>query len=232
MRLKWLLNYPYDKFQDSRLWHMFNRDWKRSYSQLGEDMILRHILRKEHGFCVDIGAYHPGRLSNTYYFYQKGWMCLNVDPLPGVKKQFVKKRPRDITLELGVSDEPGNLTYFQFDRPAYNTFSETVAQHKIDRNKATLIRKTVVPVKTLEWVLDHYLPDNTTIDLLNVDVEGLELGVLKSNDFRKYSPTVICVESHNFDFSHPSENDIHIFLSNQNYQLITVCLASLIYQKS
>ena len=45
-----------------------------SFSSAGEDMILRHILGsdKHDGFYVDVGAYHPMRASNTYFFYSYG----------------------------------------------------------------------------------------------------------------------------------------------------------------
>ena len=43
-----------------------------SYSQFGEDMLLNfYFLRQQQGFYIDIGAYHPIHLSNTYHFYKK-----------------------------------------------------------------------------------------------------------------------------------------------------------------
>ena len=43
----------------------------KSYSQEGEDMILRRIFEnRNNGFYVDVGAHHPRRFSNTYYFYK------------------------------------------------------------------------------------------------------------------------------------------------------------------
>ena len=45
-----------------------------SYSQEGEDMILKSFFEnKKHyrGFYVDVGAHHPVRYSNTYFFYKK-----------------------------------------------------------------------------------------------------------------------------------------------------------------
>lgn len=40
----------------------------KSYSQEGEDMILRRIFEKQQvGFYVDVGAHHPRRFSNTYF---------------------------------------------------------------------------------------------------------------------------------------------------------------------
>jgi len=38
------------------------------YSQFGEDIVLRELLKKEYkkGFFVDVGCYHPKKFSNTY----------------------------------------------------------------------------------------------------------------------------------------------------------------------
>ena len=49
-------------------------DATRPYSQEGEDMILSYmfIQKRTIGFYMDVGAHHPNRFSNTYYFYKKG----------------------------------------------------------------------------------------------------------------------------------------------------------------
>ena len=42
---------------------------KKTYSQEGEDMILSRIFDgRKQSFYVDIGAHHPRRFSNTYFF--------------------------------------------------------------------------------------------------------------------------------------------------------------------
>jgi hypothetical protein len=56
-------------------WRAFLGDYQESwlapsYSQEGEDLILRRIFNGQGaGFFVDVGAHHPKRYSNTYYFY-------------------------------------------------------------------------------------------------------------------------------------------------------------------
>ncbi len=41
----------------------------KSYSQEGEDLILRRIFNdRASGFYVDVGAHHPRRFSNTFNF--------------------------------------------------------------------------------------------------------------------------------------------------------------------
>jgi len=101
-----------------------------SFSQFGEDMILRNFfLGKAKGFYVDIGAHHPVRYSNTWYFYRLGWSGINIDPLPGSKEQFEKVRPRDLFLSEGLSDDPVEIRYHRFKNPLQNTFSPSLAKN-------------------------------------------------------------------------------------------------------
>jgi hypothetical protein len=78
-----------------------------TYSQEGEDMVLARLFEGlgRPGFYVDIGAHHPVRFSNTFYFYRRGWHGVNVDALPGTAMLFQRMRPRDKTIECGVGVE-------------------------------------------------------------------------------------------------------------------------------
>lgn len=72
-----------------------------SYSQSYEDLIIdKYFDYKKNGFYLEIGSYHPKRLSNTYRFYKKGWKGVTVEPNPEVKKIFKKFRPNDIFFTL------------------------------------------------------------------------------------------------------------------------------------
>ena len=85
----------------------------KSYSQEGEDMILKRLFGgQKFGFYVDVGAHHPKRFSNTYYFYKKGWRGINIDAMPGSMIAFDKLRPRDINIERPISDKKQILTYY------------------------------------------------------------------------------------------------------------------------
>ena len=110
-----------------------------SYSQEGEDLILHKIFPdKKNGFYVDIGAHHPFRFSNTYYFYRKGWRGVNIDAAPGSMKLFNKYRSRDINIEAAISNKIETLTYYKFNDPALNTFDKDLAQTRIG-NKYKII---------------------------------------------------------------------------------------------
>ncbi|HIB94217.1 MAG TPA: SAM-dependent methyltransferase, partial [Candidatus Lambdaproteobacteria bacterium] len=101
------------------------------FSQEGEDVILRRIFEdQKNGFYIDIGAHHPKRFSNTYYFYDRGWEGINIDATPGSMKIFQKFRPRDINLEIAISEKEQQLTYFMFNEPALNSFSKSLSDKR------------------------------------------------------------------------------------------------------
>src|SRR4051794_10306733 len=78
----------------------FNPDCVSSYSQEGEDMVLRRVFNnKRGGFFVDVGAHHPRMYSNTYYFYLRDWRGINIDAMPGGMAAFDRMRPGDINVE-------------------------------------------------------------------------------------------------------------------------------------
>lgn len=162
-----------------------------SFAQEGEDCVLdRFFTGKKDGFYVDIGAHHPQRFSNTYRFYLRGWRGINVDPLPGTKRRFDDLRPRDTTLECGVSGSPGALLYHQFAEGALNTFDPVIAKSRATPPVST----THVETLPLADILRRHLPPNQAIDFLTIDVEGLDLEVLRSNDWNAYRPTFVLAE--------------------------------------
>ncbi|MCG8329877.1 MAG: glycosyltransferase [Chitinophagales bacterium] len=195
-----------------------------SYAQHSEDRYLHYlfynVLKLEStGFFVDVGAFHPVQLSNTFLFYQKGWSGINIDARPGSMALFNEQRPKDINLELAISDTKETLTYYQIDSmPGCNSFSLDMLKetHMLDKVSS----QAKIQTFTLEEVLDRYLPDNTSIDLLTVDVEGLDHKVLLSNNWEKYRPTVIVVELQIKDRTKIAGNETVQFLQNLGYEYL------------
>ena len=204
------------------------------YSQEGEDIILSRIFSdNKNGFFVDVGAHHPKRFSNTYLLYLKGWKGINIDPIPGTKKRFDKIRPRDITLEIGVSEKEEELLFHIFNEPALNTFSEKEAKEKEGSNngKYKIIKKTRVKTYPLSTILDQYVPENQLIDFLTVDAEGLDLQVLKSNNWEKYKPSIILVEDlARNDLDKINESEIFQYLISKGYKLIVKTYNTLFFE--
>ena len=58
------------------------------------------------------------------------------------------------------------------------------------------------------------------IDFLSIDVEGADLDVLQSLDFKKYNPKTIAVESHLMTIDDVSNDAIYIYLVKLGYKMI------------
>lgn len=188
-----------------------------SFSQAGEDMLLRGIFRYvNNGFFVDIGAYDPVIGSNTFFFYKlRNWTGINIEPNPVNFALFEKHRKKDINLNIGISEKEQQLDYYMFDNlPAMNTFSK---EFLIESNLEPYVSE-VKKIKTnsLKNILGQYNPSNRPIDIMNIDVEGMDLQVLNSNDWEKYIPKCIVIE---VDKDKIFNGEIHEFLVAKGYSL-------------
>ena len=202
----------------------------KSYSQEGEDMILRRLFEKqEKGFYLDIGAHHPKRFSNTFFFYKKGWKGINIDAMPNSMNFFQKIRPRDINIEQPISDKKQILTYYAFNEPALNGFSKELSL-KRDKEENYFITFTKdIEAITLEEILDNNLLKKQQIDFLSIDVEGWDFKVLKSNNFEKYKPKVILVEMPANCLIDIMKNEISLYLKQYNYSIYAKTIYTVIY---
>lgn len=205
----------------------------KSYSQEGEDMVIRSFfegMKNYKGFFVDVGAHHPYRYSNTLFFYQNGWRGINIEPTPGAIRLFNTFRRKDTNLNIGISDKKDKLTFYCFNEPALNGFSKEHSK-EIDSasNPYHIIKEVDVETYPLADVLDKYLPAGQKIDFLTIDVEGLDLVVLKSNNWAKYKPSYVMAEDR-IDFENLAESDVYNYLKEQGYQLVAKTFRTLFFK--
>ena len=205
---------------------------QKSYSQEGEDMILRRLFEgQDRGFYVDVGAHHPRRFSNTNYFYRRGWRGINIEPNPDAVRIFESTRARDINLQLGVSDCAGSLTYYRFDEPALNTFDEKMAVSRQANTPYKLLSTVEVPVERLGAVLTKHMPAGQQIDFLSIDVEGLDFAVLQSNDWERFAPRCVLVEALGVTLNDVKDSGVFQFMSGKGYELIAKTFNTLVFRK-
>ncbi len=206
-----------------------------SYSQEGEDMVLASFYEGKKGykgFYVDVGAHHPYRFSNTLFFYKKGWHGINIEPTPNAIKAFNIFRRRDINLNIGVSSKQDKLIFYCFNEPALNGFSKELSQERNDTSaKYKIIKETEIDTLPLADVLDKYLPEGQKIDFLTIDVEGFDLQVLQSNNWKKYKPSFILVEDR-IDFTNLQNSEVYKYLEEQGYQLVAKTLRTLFFKRA
>jgi FkbM family methyltransferase len=204
-----------------------------SYSQEGEDLIINRFLeRKENGFYIDVGAHHPRRFSNTYNFYLRGWTGINIDAMPGSMDAFKLDRPKDINLEMGVSKIAGELVFHMFNEPALNTFSESEANRKDGLRKYKIIDKRKVNTHPLNEILREHLREDEKIDFMSIDVEGLDLEVVESNDWEKYRPSLVLVEDlEKYALTElPLKSNLYKMLVSNEYELVAKTFNTLFFK--
>ena len=71
---KFLINHSFS-YYFYKLFKLIKNKGKGNYfGEFGEDILINRFFRKKNdGFYVDIGCYHPIKGSLTYYLYKKGW---------------------------------------------------------------------------------------------------------------------------------------------------------------
>jgi len=201
---------------------------KFHYSQFGEDIILREILKKEvsNGFYVDVGCYHPKKFSNTYMLFKKGWSGINIDMEEDKINLFNMVRPRDFNVLSPISDKEEVVTLYRFGKYGLgSTIDKKIASETTDH----IYDKTSVKTHTLNDVIDNSPFKDRQIDVLSIDVEGVDLKVLKSLNIKQYSPKIIIIEDHHKKIEDILETDTFKFLVQNNYVLRSWSFYSLIF---
>jgi FkbM family methyltransferase len=205
---------------------------KTSYSQQGEDLILDFIFNVKgikNPYYMDIGANHPINLSNTYYFYNKGNTGICIDPNVDYTSEYKKMRPKDLFLPIGVTNEENNtIPYYKMSWPEFNTFDKEQAEKVQEKYKGRndIIEVINHKVVNINEVLKTHCKQR--IDFLNLDIEGLDVALLKSWDFSLQTPRVICVETKDLKTGQEDE-EIDIFLLSKGYSCLAKNLINSIY---
>jgi FkbM family methyltransferase len=145
--------------------------------------------------------------------------------------QFRRLRPRDTNIEAGVTFAPQELTFHVFKEQGLNTFDEHLAAQHMD-NGRLLVKTLVIATVPLVELLDQYVPHNTQIDLLTIDVEGLDYDVLRSNDWDRYSPAFVLVECLDIlTLDSVGSNIVTQFLSERHYSSVAKTAHTVLYKR-
>lgn len=207
-----------------------NQYVRESFSQEGEDLVLRRIFEnQEFGFYVDVGAHHPQRFSNTHIFYKLGWRGINIEPNPEMHKLFLTKRRQDINIQVGISEQAGQLTYYMFNEAALNTFDRRLA-HEYEDQTYKIKEEIVIDVCRLGDLLSEVMPMGVGIDFMSVDAEGHDLSVLRSNNWERFRPKILLVEILGCALVSVNQSEEHKYLEVQGYELIAKTVNTFFYR--
>ena len=164
-----------------------------SYAQNLEDYHLSLAFAgAPTGTYIDIGGGHPVAGSVSFWFYERGWQGIVVEPQEPLAALHRQVRPRDTVVTSLIGRQSGTANLFVVERlHALTTTIEAYADNA--KSYGAGVRSVTVPVMTLaELCASHGVE---TIDFLKIDVEGAEADVIAGGDWRRYRPKVVLVEA-------------------------------------
>ena len=213
------------------LWWGAPRGAKLSYAQNGEDLVVRGAfggLKIDAPTYLDVGAWEPIESNNTYFFYRKGGRGVLVEPNVDMTPKLKRKRPRDVVLTAGIgTGEVTEADYFVMTDSQLNTFDKEQAE-RLARDTTTKIKyRMTMPLLSINVVMAEHFGGSAP-DYLSVDVEGMELPILKSLDYAKFRPKVICVDSLVTATTH-HRPEVLTFMTEKGYELRGMTYANTVF---
>jgi FkbM family methyltransferase len=187
--------------------------------------ILNYFKDRKNGFYVDVGCYHPIHRNNTHLLHMQNWSGVNVDTSQFSISLFNFMRPKDLNYNCAISDKNENIKlFYQKELSQLSTIEKGQAEIVFQGN----IKEKEIKAFTLDEILSRDKYKNSKIDLLDIDVEGADLKVLRGLSFEKFKPELVCVEIHAKEIK---KSDIYNFLIDKNYELLWSGVFSHIFKR-
>jgi len=208
---------------------LFLRPRRISYSQKGEDLIIRSYFRESAisrrglkiGTYLDIGSWHPNCISNTALLHKSGWSGYAID-IDMYKLKFMKAVRREKVNIIHAAVTPSTSGYaevYRFGTPGdwsdIDTLDKGAADFAVENwgtGSYQIDRINTIGINELLSQLPY-------INVLNIDIEGLDGPVIEALDIDRFPIDFILYEDNtgrNFDA-------VYKKLSNNGYKLLLNC---------
>jgi FkbM family methyltransferase len=189
-----------------------------SYAQNMEDYHLDVAFGgSDRGRYIDIGGGHPVAGSVSFWFYERGWSGIVIEPQPDLAALHRRLRPRDTLVEAVIGRRSGETEFFKIDRlhglsTTVRSNAEATGAHGVGFETITL------PSLSLADLCRTYQID--AVDFLKIDVEGAERDVLEGADWSKCRPRIVVLEAVTPLTNAPAWSDWEPLLLKQDYQFV------------
>lgn len=172
----------------------------------------------EKGVMIDIGAYHPTYLNNSYFFEKNGWDTYCIEANPKMIEEL--KKVRKNVIPYAVSDANEDNCDFIIVNGKWDKFGQAggTGFHS-DINRTDAISEVIKVRKiTLDRLLETEIKVDK-IDVISMDVEGHELHILNGFDIARWKPKIMIIENFSEDSVKERFQSIRKRLFDNGYEL-------------
>lgn len=150
------------------------------------------------GVFLDVGAFDPIVISNSYHFEMNGWDTYCFEANPTNFQKLIKQRQK--VCNVAISDEDKDEVEFNIVTTHDDWTASYSALNLSDEYKKVFgwndkfkVDKIKVRQRRLDTIMANTEVKN--IDIISIDIEGGELNCLRGIDLNKYGVKVICIEN-------------------------------------
>lgn len=206
---------------------------KLSYAQQGEDIVLANILSRlglSQLVYLDVGAHHPVVNNNTFLLYERGHRGVLVEPNPSLWSALSQARPDDVLIRGGIGIDGADTEadyYVMHGDGQINTFSKEMVDKYAAIAGGNPVKEVIrLPLLDINGLMQKQW--GGAPHLLSVDTEGFELPILRSLNWKRYRPAVVCVDTLEFG-SRKQRLPILRFMAAQGYAVRGATFVNTIY---
>lgn len=164
-------------------------DISKSSAQNYEDVTILYALDYlSKGFYIDVGANSPTKFSVTKLLYDQGWSGIDIEPNPKFRKEYIEQRTRNIFLQMAVMDASGFC-------PFYCSADNDDMLSSLCKKEGLEKKDYFILTDTLANICSKSIAQQQIIHVLKIDTEGADDKVIYGNDWKRYRPWIIVVES-------------------------------------
>jgi len=196
--------------------HLYSNSSRVDFSQVGGAGVVDRLQkRRRNGFFVECGAFVGEQLSDTLFFeLKRNWTGILIEAHPQYHHEILKKNRRALVLRACLSHSP---------RPGLVKFKLAgwgSGVSDLNKNVEAPDIKTDVQCFSLNSIMAAIGVNH--IDFFVLDVEGSELSVLETIDFRRLSIDVFSVEYSDYQRTRKLANIRQFFKKTGGYREVSL----------
>jgi FkbM family methyltransferase len=180
-----------------------------SYSQREEEIVITNYFEGFTGTLLDLGSNNGIIFSNSRALIEKGWSGCLVEPCQKTFTELVinnAKYPKAWCRNVAIGTFNGHADFYEsgslingHDHSLVSTLKaeETERWKKVNGPDQHAVEYRKTKVHVVDWKTFHRSAPHKQFDFITIDIEGMELEVLRQMNLVDLGCKLICIEYNN-----------------------------------